>query len=76
MAGDEVGTVLLKLPDGDGDCHLNRWSGGKSASKGWELVYRSAPDHAIVRIVPGVGITSYVYEHHGTVASVDVHLAR
>jgi len=40
----------------------------------WTLMYRTNPDHQIVGIVPGLGITRYVYAHHGTVASVDVRL--
>jgi hypothetical protein len=38
------------------------------------LWYRTLPDHEIVEIVPEVGIVRYVYEHHGTVSSADMHL--
>jgi hypothetical protein len=38
------------------------------------LWHRTAPDHEIVEIVPELGIIRYVYEHHGTVSSADVHL--
>jgi hypothetical protein len=38
------------------------------------LAYRSLPDHQLAEVVPGLGITRYVYVHHGTVATVDVHL--
>jgi len=40
----------------------------------WTLVYRTNPDHQIVEIAQGLGITRYAYVHHGTVASVDVRL--
>lgn len=32
------------------------------------------PDHSGIYFVPGVGITRYVYVHHGTVSEVDVKL--
>ena len=41
---------------------------------GWSLAYRANPDLQTIEIVPGVGITAYAYEHHGTVASVSVRL--
>lgn len=40
----------------------------------YTLAYRTGPDHQIVKLVPGVGILSFQYEHHGTVASADVRL--
>ena len=40
----------------------------------WQIVYRSLPDHQIMEIAEGLGIVRYVYEHHGTVASVDARL--
>ncbi len=40
----------------------------------WSLIYRTNPDHQIMEIVAGLGITRYVYAHHGTVASADVRL--
>jgi hypothetical protein len=41
----------------------------------WRLAYRTAPDHQLLDFVPGVGIARYVYAHHGTAASIDVHLS-
>ena len=35
---------------------------------------RTNPEHEIVTFVPGVGITAYVYAHHGTVSEVNVRL--
>jgi len=43
---------------------------------GWELEYRTNPDQQLIDIVPGVGVTRYVYHHNGTVADTDVHLVR
>ena len=40
----------------------------------WSLTYRTSPDHQILEFVEGLGITHYVYAHHGTVASADVRL--
>lgn len=40
----------------------------------YTLAYRTNPDHQLLDIAPGLGITRYVYEHHGTVATVDVRL--
>lgn len=36
--------------------------------------YRSLPDYQAIDLVPGVGITRFVYVHHGTVAETDVRL--
>ena len=36
--------------------------------------YRTMPDHQLIDIAPGFGITRYVYMHHGTVASADIRL--
>jgi hypothetical protein len=41
---------------------------------GWLLRYDSNPSHAILTLVPGTGITHYVYEHHGTVSTADAKL--
>jgi hypothetical protein len=40
----------------------------------YNLILRSNPDHQIVGVAPGVGIVSYIYSHHGTLAEADVHL--
>ncbi len=40
----------------------------------YTLACRTNPDHQLVDIAPGLGITRYVYQHHGTVASADVRL--
>jgi hypothetical protein len=38
------------------------------------LVFETRPDHQIVGFDPTVGITDFAYEHHGTVATVQLHL--
>lgn len=40
----------------------------------WTLIYRTNPDHQIVDLAEGLGITRYLFVHHGTVASADVRL--
>ncbi|MCB0194207.1 MAG: hypothetical protein KDJ65_19810 [Anaerolineae bacterium] len=40
----------------------------------YSLAFRTLPDHQLVDFVPGVGITHYVYVHHGTVSEADVRL--
>jgi len=39
------------------------------------LSYRTNPDDSEVDFVPGLGITSYSYHHHGTVADTEVKLS-
>jgi hypothetical protein len=38
------------------------------------LTFATLPDHTIIQFVPEVGITQYIYVHHGTVSEVDVKL--
>jgi hypothetical protein len=40
----------------------------------YSVAYRSLPDHQVLEVAPGIGLTRYVFEHHGTVASADVRL--
>lgn len=40
----------------------------------YTLTFATLPDHVILQFAPGLGITRYVYSHHGSVAEVDVHL--
>lgn len=40
----------------------------------YRLVYRTRPDHTQFDFVPEVGITRYIYVHHGTVAEADLKL--
>ena len=42
--------------------------------KGWEIIQETAPDDLSFYLVPGVGITRLVYNHHGTVAKTDARL--
>jgi len=48
---------------------------GAARGPAYRLTYRTLPDHQILEWRPEIGVTRYVYEHHGTVASVDVRLA-
>ena len=38
------------------------------------LSYHTLPDAQTLTLVPGIGITSYAYAHHGTIAEADVHM--
>ncbi len=40
----------------------------------YELYFATLPDHQIVEFVSGLGITRFVYVHHGTISEVDVRL--
>jgi hypothetical protein len=40
----------------------------------FELTLTTLPENDMVEFVPGLGITRFVYEHHGTVASTDLKL--
>jgi hypothetical protein len=47
---------------------------GPSVGPRFELTYRSLPDHSVMEWQPGVGITHYLYGHHGSPAATDVKL--
>jgi len=47
---------------------------GNRSQKTYRLAYRTCPDAQFLDVVPGLGIVRFVYNHHGTVASTDVHL--
>jgi hypothetical protein len=40
----------------------------------FHLQYRTLPDDTTVELVPGIGILSYEYHHHGTVADTELQL--
>ena len=48
--------------------------GTKRPLKIYRLAYRTCPDHQLLDVAPGLGVVRFVYGHHGTVASADVHL--
>jgi hypothetical protein len=52
--------------------------GGPASGKTevFTVAYRTLPDHTLVEFAPGVGVVRYAYEHHGTVASVELRLSR
>lgn len=47
---------------------------GIGRGPGYRLAYRTMPDHQMIEWWSGIGVTGYVYEHHGTVAGADVRL--
>jgi len=50
---------------------------GISIARSWTeyvLAYRTNPDHEVGTYVPGIGLTAYVYSHHGTVSDVNLKL--
>ena len=42
----------------------------------YQLVYRSNPDHVLLTVTPGVGITSWQYGHHGTTSEATLLLVK
>ena len=42
----------------------------------YTVAYRTNPDHQVLDIAPGVGLTHLEYEHHGTVGWEDVRLVQ
>lgn len=42
--------------------------------EGWRVVLVTGPDDETMDFVPGVGVTYFEYNHHGTVASCKVEL--
>ena len=89
VAGEAIGEMLLRFPVRVGDCvggdpdrtdGRYRWSVERRIKEqgvpGWEIAYRTNPDHQFLRLVPGLGITGFTYEHHGTVASARARLVR
>jgi hypothetical protein len=41
----------------------------------FQLEFRTLPDDTTMELVPGVGLVSYQYHHHGTVADTELQLA-
>jgi hypothetical protein len=44
------------------------------ARTAYEVEYDTNPDDQEIEFVDGVGITSYAYHHHGTIADTDLHI--
>jgi len=42
--------------------------------KAYRVTFDSLPDHTRIDLVPGVGITRFVYRHHGLVSEADMEL--
>jgi hypothetical protein len=47
---------------------------GRAGSAGYRLTMRTLPDHQVVEWRDGIGITGYIYGHHGTAAGASVNL--
>ena len=54
--------------------HIQGVPSGKQRE--YSMAFRTHPDHTYITFVPGVGITSYLYGHHGTASEVSVHLVK
>ena len=48
--------------------------GLKRINSGYLLAQRTNPEHVFMTLVPGVGITSWVYAHHGTTSEAELRL--
>lgn len=57
-----------------------RLAGVAGAPRGKQTEYSIAfltnPEHTYISFVPGIGVTKYIYGHHGTVSSVSVRLMK
>ncbi len=42
--------------------------------KQFSIMYRTNPEHEIIEFTPDIGITRYIYQHHGSISDVDVKL--
>ncbi|HXQ25258.1 MAG TPA: hypothetical protein VN822_02515 [Candidatus Acidoferrales bacterium] len=47
---------------------------GPGTRVAYEVRYQTLPDDVEFEFVPGVGMTSYGYHHHGTIADTELHL--
>ncbi len=83
LKGPPAGDRILKSSPQVGDCLGNEpdrhdgkycWSVERKITRqgraGWSIAYQTLSDQERIEVVPGLGITGYEYEHHGTVASV------
>lgn len=61
-----------------GPPHPAALEGVKGVAQGrhvaYKIRYSTNPDDTEIEFVPGVGITSYEYHHHGTIADTELHL--
>jgi hypothetical protein len=54
--------------------NLDEPASARAPRRGYVLTYATLPDEEHVTVVPGIGITSFAYLHHGTVAEAHLHL--
>ena len=52
-----------------------QWSKMVTEPIRWRIGYRTLPDEQTIEFIAGVGISRFEYVHHGTTATVDVHLS-
>jgi hypothetical protein len=57
-----------------GPVTLNVAGASSTKRRAYVLSFRSLPDEETITLIPSIGITSFAYLHHGTVAEADVHL--
>lgn len=69
-------SVIMPFPLSQGRRFHLRVKGFRAlkATMSYRDIYQTNPDHTIVDFVPSLGVVHYIYEHHGTVSSVDVTL--
>ncbi len=49
-------------------------SDGELGAGAYRVTFETLPDHTRIDLVPGVGITRFVYQHHGLVSEADLKL--
>ena len=74
MARDDGEYCWVAGPPHPADLHGVKGVAAPGARNAYELRYATNPDDTEIEFVEGIGITSYEYHHHGTVAETDVHL--
>ena len=47
---------------------------GDEEQQVFQMEYHTLPDDTTIELVPGIGVLSYEYHHHGTVADTALHL--
>ncbi len=82
-AGDRILTASPRVGDCLGDEPDRKdgkycWSVERKITRegreGWAVAFQTLSDVERIEVVPGLGVTGYEYEHHGTVASVKATL--
>jgi hypothetical protein len=69
-----VGQVSRPADLGPRDDTYYGWLVERASGPGYVLTYRTLASEDSVTLVPGIGITSFLFRHHGTVAEAHLHL--